>query len=263
MASALAAGECDSIRAALRKHKILDKVKDVLHCLDFALRGVEGSESERELFRQKFQAMRIWNGCSFVFFTLNPHDTKTPLLVAFVSEHRTQIERVSLDWNDEEMAAYYERVKQGNPLRMHELAARWPDVAARCVHWAFDHTIQNLFRCSLAANWKPKRQHIDGIPALSGMPGLIGHPTGYLSIVEPQMRMTEHMHSLWQVLGYDHLRDFFASGKLIDRFRELFSFAASIAFESPEAFGDRCGTGHGMQALRESHVMPVRKGQLD
>jgi hypothetical protein len=77
------------------------------------------------------------------------------------------------------------------------------------------------------------------------------------------MRMTEHMHSLWQVLGYDHPRDFFASGKLIDRFRELFSFAASIAFESPEAFGDRCGTGHGMQALRESHVMPVRKGQLD
>ena len=94
LSSPLAAGDASSIRAALRKNKILDKVKGVLRSIDFALRGVEGSDSERELFRLKFGALRIWNGCSFVFFTLNPHDIKTPLLVAFISPEHCQVCRV-------------------------------------------------------------------------------------------------------------------------------------------------------------------------
>ena len=70
------------------------------------------------------------------------------------------------------MAQYFKRVNKGNPLRMHELATQWPAAAAACVHWAFDKTLQALFRCAPAANWKPHRQHIDTIPAVSGMPGL-------------------------------------------------------------------------------------------
>ena len=146
VSSALAAGDCHSIRHALRKKGVLDKVKESLRCIDFALRGVEGSESERELFRLKFGAMRIWNGCSFIFFTLNPHDIKTPLLLAFLSERHTQIERVSLDWSDLDLTAYYGRLQKGNRLILHELASKWPAAAAACVHWAFDKTIQIFFQ---------------------------------------------------------------------------------------------------------------------
>ena len=261
LASALAAGECDSIRAALRKNKILDKVKQVLQSLDFALRGVEGSESERAVFRMKFQALRIWNGCSFVFFTLNPHDLQSPLLLKFITEHRTQTEMISLDWSDDETSAYYERVKRGNASRLHELAVRWPAAAAQCVHWAFDQTIQRLCRCAPAANWKPEEQHIHTMPALCGMPGFLGDGAGYLGMVEPQMRKTEHLHSIWQVLGYEHPRDFFDLGCFAERFRELFSYAASIAFESVEAFAAQCGPGRGMEVLQGAAVMPIRKGQ--
>ena len=92
--SALAAGECASIRAALRKKNIDVKVKNVLRSMQVATRSVEGTESERDIFRFKFVALRIWNGCSLVFFTLNPHDIKSPLLVSFLGSAEEQIEQV-------------------------------------------------------------------------------------------------------------------------------------------------------------------------
>ena len=52
--AALAAGDCESIRSALRKKNIDTTVKDILKSMDVALRGVEGSESERDVFRFKF-----------------------------------------------------------------------------------------------------------------------------------------------------------------------------------------------------------------
>ena len=81
------------------------------------------------------------------------------------------------------MVPYFERVTKGNALRMHELAVQWPAAAAACVHWAFDSTIQALFRCAPAASWKrnqPHRQHLDMIPALSGMPGIATYVRVYV-----------------------------------------------------------------------------------
>ena len=71
---ALAAGECRSIRKALRKKNVDTKVKTVLRNMKLALRNVPGSEGEREYLWMKLCGLRIWNGCSIVFFTLNPHD---------------------------------------------------------------------------------------------------------------------------------------------------------------------------------------------
>ena len=62
--------------------------------MQVATRSVEGTESERDIFRFKFVALRIWNGCSLVFFTLNPHDNKSPLLVYFLGSAEEQIEEV-------------------------------------------------------------------------------------------------------------------------------------------------------------------------
>ena len=49
--------------------------------------------------------------------------------------------------------------------------------------------------------------HFDGTAARCE-PGLISDVRSYLGIVEPQMRMTEHMHMLIQVLGFENPRDF-------------------------------------------------------
>ena len=120
--SALAAGDCENIRQALRKKNVNTVVKDILKSMDVALRGVEGSESERDIFRFKFIALHLWSGCSLLFWTLNPHDIKNPLLLVFLGNQGIQVERISLDWDDVEMAAYYERVKKGNRHVLRELA---------------------------------------------------------------------------------------------------------------------------------------------
>ena len=172
VAAALAAGEASSIRHALKKKNIDVRVKNVLRSMEIAIRNVEGSEGERDVLRFKFGALRLWSGCSLLFWTLNPHDIHTPLLVMFIGDREEQLERISLDWDDEEMAQYYNRNRAGNPLRFHELAVAWPAAAAQCVHWTFEHTLTALFNVDRPANRKKTRQHIDGVPAKCE-PGLL------------------------------------------------------------------------------------------
>ena len=150
--AAVASGEASSIRAALRSKNIDTRVKKVLRTMHLAQSKVEGSEAEREVLRFKMGALRLWTGCSTLFFTLNPHDIHTPLLVCFAGEKDESIEKISLDWDDETMAAYYDRSRGGNALRFHELAANWPAAAARCVHWTFEHTLTALFNVAPPAN---------------------------------------------------------------------------------------------------------------
>ena len=135
------------------------------------------------------------------FFTLNPHDHHSPLLIYFVGDREEHLERLSLDWNDADMAAYYDRHKAGNALFFHELAVRWPGAAAQCVHWTFEQTLTVLFNLAPPANRKPRQQHWDGI-ASRCEPGLLACISSYLGIVEPQMRWTEHLHKLVQILGF-------------------------------------------------------------
>ena len=116
VAGAYAAGDGNSARDILRKKGVPDNVVAVLRSIEIALRDVEGSEAERQTFRYKFMALRIWNGCSLLFFTLNPHDIKSQLLVKFANADEEHMERICLDWNDAEMEDYYARNKRSNSL---------------------------------------------------------------------------------------------------------------------------------------------------
>ena len=170
---------------------------------------------------------------------------------------------MSLDWNDEEMGAYYDRVKAGNRLRLHELATEWPGAAAQCVHETFTMTLQIIFNTSPPANpKKPQKLHADGIPARCE-PGLISYVASYLGIVEPQMRYTEHIHMLMQVMGFTHPREFFKDGAFKERFREVWSYCASLYFTSQEGWADHCTVPEGMAALREAPLMPVKPKQRE
>ena len=142
---------------------------------------------------------------------------------------------MSLDWDDDEMARYYNRHRAGNALFFHELATTCPGAAAQCVHWTFRRTLTELFNVAEPANHKPKRQHVDGIPARCE-PGLLGYVAGYLGIVEPQMRLTEHLHMLVQVLGFTSPQHLFAAGAFQDIFRRTWAYFASVCFTSQEAF---------------------------
>ena len=96
-----------------------------------------------------------WSGCSLLFWTLNPHDIHTPLLVMFIEDREEQLERISLGWDDAQMAQYYNRNRAGNTLRFHELAVDSPGAAAQCVHWTFEHTLTDLLSVTWTVHRRP------------------------------------------------------------------------------------------------------------
>jgi len=260
VAAVLASGDSTTVRDLMRKKGVELKVRSVLQSMDIALRDVEGSDAELDTFRYKFLGMRVWNGCSFVFFTLNPHDIHSPMLIVFANADNRHMEKVSLDWGDEDMKSYYGRVKKDNALRLHEFAIEHPAAAALCVHLTFRMTLEFLFNCSGPANHRPEKQHADGYPCKCE-PGIFNYLAGFLGIVEPQMRWTEHLHMLLQLLGFAHPQDFFRRGRFIDTFRAVWCFVASIAFESQEAFAAYLGTDVAMETLQRHPLMALGSRQ--
>ena len=198
--AALAAGECRSIREALQKKNIDTKVKSVLRNMKWALRNVSGSEGEQEVLWMKFNAMRIWNGCSVIFWTLNPHDIWSPLLVVFANGTSWQRERISLDWSDQEMQRFYAEHKSLDALAFQKLAAQDPGAAAKAVHQTFRMALEILFNVAPAASVKKNALFADGF-ACRCEPGFVGYVLSYLGGVEHQVRFTDYMHMFMQVLG--------------------------------------------------------------
>ena len=118
----------------------------------------------------------------FVFFTLNPHDIRSPLTMALVNREHFHVEQFSLDWSDDATDEYFARCLQGNSRRLHEMANQDPFAATRCFHYVVDLVIRTLFNCA-----PPGKCYPDGIPA--GIePGIFGYCSGYLGMVEPQLR---------------------------------------------------------------------------
>ena len=95
VAAAMASGDCDSVRSALRRKDLDDKVQLALRKLERTQRQVRGSESEKDALRPRFTAMRVWGGWASLFFALNPYDTRSPLAVALVNHANVRVVRFS------------------------------------------------------------------------------------------------------------------------------------------------------------------------
>ena len=100
----------------------------------------------------------------------------------------------------------------------------------------------------------------DGFPCRCE-PGLIGYVTHYFGIVEPQMRFTEHIHMLMQVLGFTHPRDFFQGRRFVETFRRVWAYVASLTFRSLEGFARYLGTNAASEALQSLPLMHLKPSQ--
>ena len=89
VSQALASGDVNSVREGLRKNNLEVPVQNALRHMQICLRKVRGSESERDTLIYKFRALRIWSGCSSLFFTLNPHDIRSPLTLSLLQNDFT------------------------------------------------------------------------------------------------------------------------------------------------------------------------------
>ena len=241
LAEALQSVECDSLKKLLRRKGLDEKVRRAARLMDVAFRHVRGSDSEKQTLRKRFVAMRVWNGFSSLFFTLNPHDIRSPLTLTLTDHERFHIERFSLDFGDEATDAYFTKLLGEHPRRLHEIAVQDPSSAARCFHYTVRLVIATLFHCT-----KPGRPFADCLPTETE-PGIFDHIAGYLGVVEPQLRKALHIHMLLQLLGFADPRDVFADGRFVERFRRMWLFVASICFRSTEAYAAHMNVPRGLR----------------
>jgi len=138
----------------------------------------------------KFYALRLWSGCSSLFWTLNPYHIRSPVTLLLLQDGKRFEKTFSLDLSDEEARVYVKDMLHKNPRRLHELVAGNPLVATRTFHWTVRLVLRTLFNCADKPGSAP-----DNIPA-NALPGILGHVRAYLGVVEPQMRKALHIHML-------------------------------------------------------------------
>ena len=126
------------------------------------------------------------------------------------------------------------------------MAAQDPLAATRCFHYTVRAVIATLFNCATPGHCYP-----DGLPTRAE-PGVYGNIAGYLGVVEPQVRKALHLRMLVQLHGFAHPSDIFGSGRLVDVFRRVWSFVASICFRSTEAFAAYTAEPAAMAALQSA-----------
>ena len=135
---ALSSGDVNSVKDLLKRKNLDAPLRNTFRQMQILQRKVRGSEAEKDDILPKFMALRLWSGCSSLFFTLNPHDIRSPLTLLFIQDGTPLERKFSLDLTDEEAATY----------RLHSLVAANPLAATRCFHWTVRLVIRTLFNCA-------------------------------------------------------------------------------------------------------------------
>ena len=130
--AARASGDCDTLRKILRVDGLNAALKSAFRHMQTAQRNVRGSEASKTSLQNKFTAVRLWSGCSSLFFTLNPY-ARQPLTLALCNQDYFRIEHFSLDLSDVGMTEFFAGVKQTRPRLLHEIAAQDPVAGGKFV----------------------------------------------------------------------------------------------------------------------------------
>ncbi|CAK0905228.1 unnamed protein product, partial [Prorocentrum cordatum] len=258
VSSAAAAGDAANLRDLLRQQGLDPVVRNAAHRMHLVLRRVRGSAEEREGFIWRFRALRIWSGCASLFFTLNPHDIRSPLTVLLAQDDATLSRKFSLDMTDDEATQWMADFNREDPRRLHRAVAKDPPIATRVFHWTVRLVMRALFNCADA----PDQLNCDGIAA-KNLPGIVGHVRAHLGVVEEQMRKALHIHMLIQLVGFSHPDDLFQGDHLQNAFRLAWHYVASITFRSTEAFAHYAKDPLGQAALQQLPLLPLTKSQRE
>ena len=208
VATAIASGDVNTVKEALKKKGLHAPVMRAFRAIQVIQRDVRGSESEKDRLIPKCMALRLWSGCSSIFFTLNPHDIRSPVTMMLLQGSTRFEKEFSLDLGDDETDEYVRTFSQADRRRLHREVAAGPVAATYCFHWTVQMVLRTLLNCSDRPGGSP-----DGIAARE-TPGIFGHVRAYFGVVEPQMRKALHIHMLIQLHGFSHPQDLFHSNVL-------------------------------------------------
>jgi len=153
MSLALSSGDVNSVRDRFNKKKNLDlPIKNTLRCTQVIQRNVRGSEAEKDKLIPKFLRCACGRVAPLCFFTLNPHDIRSPLTLSLLPGD-VRFEKVfSLDLSDVEAQQYMQDFLQDNPRKLHELVAGNPLAATRCFYWTVRLVLRTFFNCICGAS---------------------------------------------------------------------------------------------------------------
>ena len=101
---------------------------------------------------------------------------------------------------------------------------------------------------------------MDGVASRSEA-GMFGSVSGYLGIIEAQMRKMLHLHMLVQLHGFSRPDDMFRRGGLQARITEVWRFVASICFRSTDAFVRFLHEDSAIRSTQLSALMPQNRKQ--
>ena len=178
--------------------------------MTIVLRDIDGSEAHRSATIYKMRALRVWSGCSFLFFTLNPVDHSNPIFVAFLNSQTNDVEQIKLNCSDTDMHNFFDRAQRSDKQFFQKMVGKHPCAAMRCVRYVMERTIDTLLNCSPPANAKnvSQRQHLDLIAA-NTEPGVWQHIAAYFGVIETTKTLREHLHMLVHLVGFAHPEDIF------------------------------------------------------
>ena len=158
VAHALASGDVHSVRDLLRRKNLEAPLRLAFSTMQMIQRRVRGSDSEKDGLIPQFLAMRVWGGCSSLFFTLNPHDIRSPLTMKLLQGPQTHSAHFSLDCSDAEGEEYMKSFLADNPRRLHQMVAANPLAATYCFHWTVRLVLRTLFSCTATCTLQSHRQ---------------------------------------------------------------------------------------------------------
>ena len=233
--AAVEAGDAASIRDILRNARVEDDVKLLLRKVQTVMRRIHGSDAERSALRWKFVAMRLWNGFSFIFFTLNPNEWGSSLTLSFRGPTREETKSFSLALSDEEMSRFYGQLSHKDKQSLMRWAIDDPTACVKCFWATLQLVFEELCQCFPGNYGQIRALPPDGVSSKTE-PGIFAHVAQYVGAIEPQMRKALHLHALLCVHGFRHPRDFFSLADLAARIRRLWHYVASFCFRSVEAF---------------------------
>ena len=165
------------------------------------LRDIDGSEAHRSSTLYKMRALRVWCGCSFLFFTLNPLDQHHPLFVSYLNSQTQEVDKIDLRAPDPAINAFFQRALADDKHFFQRMVVKYPCAAMRCVRFIMERTIDTLLNCSPPANKKPTQQHLDLI-ASNTEPGVWQHIAAYFGVIETTKSLREHLHMLVHLVGF-------------------------------------------------------------
>ena len=138
-------GEHAGVRAAIYKKDLPNKVRQVMRTLDIVQQHLPYTDGGRHACHRKFTALRLYDGVSCAFLTLNPADTKHQFSILFAHNGAFDVQRVSLDAADEDIAEFYKGLP---PLALHNVVANDPVAAVGCFRKLVSLVLRYLLGCT-------------------------------------------------------------------------------------------------------------------